>query len=153
MAGTIEQVSTAFSDRSPSLDRVEDSEQRFRKLLEALPDAILVHSENKIVFVNPFCVRLLAAEGPEQLLGKDIFVERDLNIKVRSHFEVGVHNIRNLKVDALCRSRWKAAGRQEWIERGFRVWRCRVKKPGPTVKEVNAKSRGRVDSLYSFVTS
>ena len=72
MAGTIEQVSTAFSDRSPSLDRVEDSEQRFRKLLEALPDAILVHSENKVVFVNPFCVRLLGADAPEQLLGKDI---------------------------------------------------------------------------------
>ena len=56
----------------PRWMRWQKSEQRFRKLLEALPDAILVHSENKIVFVNPFCVRLLAAEGPEQLLGKDI---------------------------------------------------------------------------------
>jgi PAS domain S-box-containing protein len=40
--------------------------------VEALPDAILVHTEGKIVFVNPFCVRLLVAQGPEQLLGKDI---------------------------------------------------------------------------------
>jgi len=60
------------SDRGLSLDALTESEQRFRKLVEALPDAILVHSENKIVFVNPFCLRLLAAQRPEQLLGKDI---------------------------------------------------------------------------------
>jgi PAS domain-containing protein len=41
-------------------------------LVEALPDAILVHSENGIVFVNPFCVRLHAAQGPEELIGRDI---------------------------------------------------------------------------------
>ena len=49
-----------------------DGEQRFRELVEALPDAILVHKEEKIVFVNPSCVRLLAAAGPEELLGKTI---------------------------------------------------------------------------------
>jgi len=39
--------------------RVADSEERFRKLVEALPDSILVHSGNRIVFVNPCCMRLL----------------------------------------------------------------------------------------------
>jgi PAS domain S-box-containing protein len=53
--------------------RVADSEERFRKLVEALPDSILVHSENRVVFVNPSCMRLLGAQEPEQLLGKDIF--------------------------------------------------------------------------------
>jgi PAS domain S-box-containing protein len=52
--------------------RVADSEERFRKLVEALPDSILVHSENRVVFVNPSCVRLLGAQQPEQLLGRDI---------------------------------------------------------------------------------
>ncbi|MFY9912949.1 MAG: PAS domain S-box protein [Candidatus Sulfotelmatobacter sp.] len=55
-----------------SLEKLAESEHRFRKLVEALPDAILVHSENKIVFVNPFCVRLHGAETAEQLLGRDI---------------------------------------------------------------------------------
>ena len=55
-----------------SLEALEESEQRFHEPVEALPDAILVHSENKIVFVNPFCTRSLAAEGPEQLVGRDI---------------------------------------------------------------------------------
>ena len=42
-----------------SLEALAESEQRFHELVEALPDAILVHSENKIVFVNPFCTQLI----------------------------------------------------------------------------------------------
>jgi len=49
-----------------------ETEERFRKLVEALPDALYVHSENKIVFVNPFGIRLLGAQQPEQLVGKGI---------------------------------------------------------------------------------
>ena len=55
-----------------SLEALAESEQRFHELVEALPDAILVHSENKIVFVTPFCTRSLAGEGPEQLIRRDI---------------------------------------------------------------------------------
>lgn len=73
MTEATRQVAIASNDDgTPSLDALAEGEQTFRKLLEALPDAILVHSENKVVFVNPFSVRLLAAERPEQLLGKDL---------------------------------------------------------------------------------
>ena len=53
-------------------DALTESEERFRKLVEALPDAILVVSEDRIVFVNPFGTKLLGAQQPEQLIGKDI---------------------------------------------------------------------------------
>jgi PAS domain S-box-containing protein len=53
--------------------KLADSEERFRKLVEALPDTVLVHSKNKIAFVNPACMKLLGAQQPEQLLGKDVF--------------------------------------------------------------------------------
>ena len=72
MVGTSGQATAPFNDRNVSLEALAESEQRSRTLVEALPDAILVHSEDKIVFVNPFCVRLLGAAGPEQLLGKDL---------------------------------------------------------------------------------
>jgi PAS domain S-box-containing protein len=72
MVGTSGESTAPFNDRNVSLEALAESEQRSRTLVEALPDAILVHSEDKIVFVNPFCVRLLGAAGPEQLLGKDI---------------------------------------------------------------------------------
>ena len=72
MVGTSGQATAPFNNRNVSLEALAESEQRSRTLVEALPDAILVHSEDKIVFVNPFCARLLGAAGPEQLLGKDI---------------------------------------------------------------------------------
>ena len=53
-------------------DALTESEERFRRLVEALPDALYVHSGGKIVFVNPFGIRLLGAQQPEQLVGKDI---------------------------------------------------------------------------------
>ncbi|MGA7849170.1 MAG: MHYT domain-containing protein [Terriglobales bacterium] len=53
-------------------EELAKTEERFRKLVEALPDALYVHSENKIVFVNPFGMRLLGAQQPEQLVGKGI---------------------------------------------------------------------------------
>ena len=59
-------------DGRPSLDARAESEHLFRKLIEALPDAILIHSDEKIVFVNAFCTGLLAADGSERLLGKGI---------------------------------------------------------------------------------
>src|SRR5579863_397395 len=60
------------SDRALSLEELAESEHRFRKLVEALPDAIVVHTVGEIVFVNPFAVRLHGAETPDQLLGHDI---------------------------------------------------------------------------------
>ncbi len=53
-------------------EELAETEERFRRLVEALPDALYVHSENKIVFVNPFGMRLLGAQQPEQLVGKGI---------------------------------------------------------------------------------
>ncbi len=52
--------------------QLADSEERFRKLVQALPDAILVHSEERIMFVNPFGVQLLGAQRAEQLVGMEI---------------------------------------------------------------------------------
>ncbi len=72
MPAVTENASVEPANGAPSPEEPAENEHRYRKLLEALPDAILVHSDNKIVFVNPFCVQLFGAEGPEQLLGKDV---------------------------------------------------------------------------------
>ena len=54
---------------------LRESEERYRRLVEVSPDAILVHREGKILFVNTTGVRLLGATAVETLLGADI---RDL---------------------------------------------------------------------------
>ena len=55
MVGTSGQATAAFNDRNVSLEALAESEQRSRTLVEALPDAILVHSEDK----NSLCESIL----------------------------------------------------------------------------------------------
>ena len=50
----------------------EESEQRFRSLVEATPDAIVVHNGSEVLFANPSAARLLGAVIPEDLLGARI---------------------------------------------------------------------------------
>jgi PAS domain S-box-containing protein len=59
-------------ERLRSVEEITESEHRFRRLVEALPDAIVVHTEGRIVFVNPFAIRLHKATRPDQLLGHEI---------------------------------------------------------------------------------
>jgi two-component system cell cycle sensor histidine kinase/response regulator CckA len=49
-----------------------ENEKTFQQLVESLPDAILVHRDLHIVYVNPACMKMLGAERPEQLIGKHV---------------------------------------------------------------------------------
>ena len=51
---------------------LRESEERYRRLVELSPEAIIVHSEGKFVYVNPAGQRLWGATGPEELIGKSI---------------------------------------------------------------------------------
>lgn len=51
---------------------LRESREQYQSLVDMMPDAILVHQEGKIVFVNPATVSMLGAEGPEALLGQDM---------------------------------------------------------------------------------
>ncbi|WP_342118852.1 putative bifunctional diguanylate cyclase/phosphodiesterase [Pseudoduganella sp. OTU4001] len=48
---------------------LEDSELRYRTLVELAPDAIWIHSGGVITFVNPAAVRLFGAATAEELIG------------------------------------------------------------------------------------
>jgi len=76
-------------DRLRSLEEITESEHRFRKLVEALPDAIIVHTQGRIVFVNPFAIRLHKATGPEQLLGHaiDEFIKPEFRATIKNRIE------------------------------------------------------------------
>jgi PAS domain S-box-containing protein len=48
-----------------------ESESRYRDLLEALPDAMTIHQDGKLVFVNAAAVRLFGADNAGELVGQD----------------------------------------------------------------------------------
>ena len=50
-----------------------ESEQRYRSLVDHSPEAIVVYSENRLVYVNAAAVTLFAASAPEELRGRLIF--------------------------------------------------------------------------------
>ena len=53
--------------------RLRQSEERYRRLLAVLPDAILVTRDNRIVFANEQGLRLFGAATGEALLGKVLY--------------------------------------------------------------------------------
>lgn len=58
---------------------LKESEERYRKLVESSPEAIVVHSMGKIIFANPVAVKLFGAEYSGQIIGRPIndFVNSD----------------------------------------------------------------------------
>ena len=68
MTGTI----TDISERRRSEDALRDSEQRFRTMIEWSPDAVIVHRQGRIIYVNPAAVALLGAASADDLAGKQV---------------------------------------------------------------------------------
>jgi len=54
---------------------IEESETRYRQLVEYSPEAIAVHKDGKILYVNSAAIELLGAKTPEDLVGTPV-IER-----------------------------------------------------------------------------
>jgi two-component system sensor kinase FixL len=48
------------------------SENRYARLLELAPDAVLVHTDGEITFANPALARLLGVNAPAELVGRHV---------------------------------------------------------------------------------
>lgn len=67
------------SERKAAEKRLQESEERFRRLVEMSPDGIAVHQEGRLVLVNPAGAKVLGYERPEELVGRPVldFVHAD----------------------------------------------------------------------------
>jgi two-component system cell cycle sensor histidine kinase/response regulator CckA len=70
--------------RKQAEDALRESEERYRCLVEFSPEAIIIHSEGKLVFINTTGAKLLGAERSDQLLGRPVmdFVHADFRENV-----------------------------------------------------------------------
>lgn len=59
-----------MSEQFATQQALVESEERYRKLVENSPEAIVVQVDGKIVFVNPAAMELIGATSADQLLGK-----------------------------------------------------------------------------------
>ncbi len=51
---------------------LEQSEERYRRLVELSPDAIAIHQNGRLEFVNPAAIRLMGAQTEAELIGRPI---------------------------------------------------------------------------------
>jgi len=70
--------------RKKAENKLNESERRYRELVENSPDAILIYVGGKIEFVNKECLRLMAVSHEEDLVGKSViqFVHPDCRAMV-----------------------------------------------------------------------
>ncbi|MDO9574802.1 MAG: PAS domain S-box protein, partial [Candidatus Contubernalis sp.] len=68
-----------ITDKKVTEEALRDSEQRYRLLVELLPDAVLILQEREIVFANKAAADLAGAKNPEELQGKNVsnFLSRE----------------------------------------------------------------------------
>jgi PAS domain S-box-containing protein len=83
-----------ISDKKHTERSLAESEERYRSLVELSPEAIIVHCDGKLVYVNPAGARQMGVERPEQVLGLPITdllppETRQLNLEIMEQVAQG----------------------------------------------------------------
>ncbi|MBR8646218.1 PAS domain S-box protein [[Brevibacterium] frigoritolerans] len=52
---------------------MKESEQRYRSLVEVSPEAIFVHRNGIIEYMNPMGAKMLGMDSVEDIIGKSVF--------------------------------------------------------------------------------
>jgi len=83
-------IAQDVTERRRAQELLRESEERYRNVVELSPDAVFVHQDGKLIFVNTAAVKLVGASGAEQLVGTDIMqlVHPDFRTTVRSRLKV-----------------------------------------------------------------
>ncbi|MCX6029385.1 MAG: PAS domain S-box protein [Chloroflexi bacterium] len=73
--GTVENV----TERNRAEQALRESEERYRRLVELLPDGVVVHRQGRVIFANPASATIIGAASPADLIGKPVieFVHPD----------------------------------------------------------------------------
>ncbi|MEP4379162.1 MAG: PAS-domain containing protein [Alphaproteobacteria bacterium] len=101
-------VFTDITAERRAVAALEESEDRYRRLIEASPDMIAIQAQGRIVFANAAGAHLLGAASPAELIGRRAldFVHPDNHDSVRAskpmsgfHSDIEIHEFRGRRID------------------------------------------------------
>ncbi|MEP6764210.1 MAG: ATP-binding protein [Gemmatimonadaceae bacterium] len=76
MAQQVEESNQALQRNTHALKasnaNLRDSERRYRQLVELLPDAVIVHRDERVVLANPAAVTLFGAVAPTDIMNRSV---------------------------------------------------------------------------------
>ncbi|WP_245959471.1 ATP-binding protein [Neobacillus piezotolerans] len=55
------------------MKKTKESEDSYRRLVESLPEAVIIHRNYQVLYVNEAAVKMMRAENKQQLIGQNIF--------------------------------------------------------------------------------
>ncbi|MDD1715629.1 MAG: PAS domain S-box protein [Methanolinea sp.] len=84
-----------ITDRKQAEEAILESEEKYRSLVEMSPDAIVIHQDGKIVYVNPATANLTHTPDAKNLIGRDILniIHPDFHGVVRQNIEDDLEGI------------------------------------------------------------
>jgi PAS domain S-box-containing protein len=79
-----------ITERKNAEAALRESEERYRQLVEQSPDAIIVHTDGRIVYANRACIRLVGAQSSGDLVSQPVlnFVHPDFQHMVNERVRV-----------------------------------------------------------------
>lgn len=68
---------------------LKNNEEKYRNMVESSPDALMIHREGTITYINPAGLKLLKAENPNQLINRQLldFVHPKSKVQVEERFK------------------------------------------------------------------
>jgi PAS domain S-box-containing protein len=69
----VQSVGRDMTDLKQTEQALTRSESRYRRLIEATPDGVMITSEAVVRYANPALVRMLGGKTPQEVVGKTVF--------------------------------------------------------------------------------
>ncbi|MBP6672198.1 MAG: PAS domain S-box protein, partial [Bacteroidetes bacterium] len=89
-----------ITDYTEAEERLKESEEKYRALVEWSPDAIAIHVNGRIAFVNNACLALMRAADKDALMGRSVidFVHPDFRTLVVERMKQREHEGKDLPI-------------------------------------------------------
>ena len=96
LAGMQQKLIAIKLEREKSNEALQESEGRYRTLVEWTPEAIVVHRHGKVIYANPAALKMFGANAARDLIGRSVYelshpdYHKIVSERIRKNFQEGI---------------------------------------------------------------